>query len=252
MKIKKILLIIFVYSTFIFAMSGLELAKKIDNKKKPKDSKSNTTMILTNKNGKQQSKTIRSIQKDDNKKQIIWFLSPARDKGVAFLKIEHKNKDDEMCLWLPAFKKIRRIRSSDKSDNFMGSDMSYEDMTTRDLDEYKYELLREETLNDTDLYVLKNIPLPKAESAYSYIISWINKNNLTIVKEKFFDQNDKLYKIKTVKYEKIDDYDTPTEFFMEDVQNGHNTKITITNVELDTEVKDYLFQEKNLKRAPRW
>jgi len=36
------------------------------------------------------------------------------------------------------------------------------------------------------------------------------------------------------------------------VQNGHNTKITITNVELDTEVKDYLFQEKNLKRAPRW
>jgi hypothetical protein len=53
MKLKKILLIIFVYSTFIFAMSGLELAKKIDNKKKPKDSKSNTTMILTNKNGKQ-------------------------------------------------------------------------------------------------------------------------------------------------------------------------------------------------------
>ncbi|MEA3296135.1 MAG: hypothetical protein U9Q27_03300, partial [Patescibacteria group bacterium] len=65
MKIMKIVLIIFLFWSTVFSMSGLELAKQIDEKKSPKDSKSNTTMILTNKNGKTQSKTIRSIQKDD-------------------------------------------------------------------------------------------------------------------------------------------------------------------------------------------
>ena len=41
---------------------------------------------------------------DNNQKQIIWFLEPKDDRGVAFLKIEHDNKDDEMQMWLPAFK----------------------------------------------------------------------------------------------------------------------------------------------------
>jgi len=252
MKHLKIALIILLFNSTVFSMSGLELAKNIDKKKSPKDVKSNTTMLLTNKNGKTQSKTIRSIQKDDNKKQMIWFLSPARDKGVAFLKIEHKNKDDEMCLWLPAFKKIRRIRSSDKSDNFMGSDMSYEDMTNRNIEEYKYELLKDEKVNKTDCYVLKSIPLPKTESTYNYIISWVNKKDLTIVKEKFYDNNNKLHKIKNVQFKMINGYDTPIEFFMKNVQKNHTTKITISNIEFDTGLKDDLFQEKNLKRSPRW
>ncbi|MEA1986042.1 MAG: outer membrane lipoprotein-sorting protein [Candidatus Marinimicrobia bacterium] len=251
MRILKVLFIIVIFSVSVFSMTGLELAKKLDEKDKPKDSKSNTTMILTNKNGKTQSKTIRSIQKDDNKKQIIWFLSPARDKGVAFLKLEHKNRDDEMSLWLPAFKKIRKIRTSDKGDSFMGSDMSYEDMTTRDLDEYNYELLDDENLNGTDCFVLKSKAKPKAKSTYKYIISWIDKTKLTIVKEKFYDNNNKLHKVKTVKFKKIDGYETPTEFLVKDVQKNHKTKVKITDIELDTNVKDDLFQEKNLKRAPR-
>ena len=53
---------------------------------------------------------------DNNAKQIIWFLEPKDDRGVAFLKIEHNKKDDEMRMWLPAFKKVRRISAKKKGD----------------------------------------------------------------------------------------------------------------------------------------
>ena len=76
------------------------------------------------------------ILKNDGEKQIMWFLSPAEDKGVAFLKIEHDNKNDEMKIWLPAFDRVKRIAARKRSDNFMGSDMSYEDMSSRQLNEY--------------------------------------------------------------------------------------------------------------------
>ena len=33
-------------------------------------------------------------------------MEPKDDRGIAFLKIEHKNRDDEMRMWLPAFKKL--------------------------------------------------------------------------------------------------------------------------------------------------
>ena len=65
--------------------------------------------------------------------QDLWIItseadhllqSQRDDRGVAFLKIEHDNKDDEMQMWLPAFKKVRRISAKKKGDAFMGSDLS--------------------------------------------------------------------------------------------------------------------------------
>ena len=32
-------------------------------------------------------------------------LEPRDDRGVSFLKVEHENGEDEMRMWLPAFKK---------------------------------------------------------------------------------------------------------------------------------------------------
>ena len=43
-----------------------------------------------------------------------------------------------MHIWLPAFKKIKRISSKKRSDSFMGSDISYEDMSTRKNDDYNF------------------------------------------------------------------------------------------------------------------
>ncbi|MCK5520603.1 MAG: outer membrane lipoprotein-sorting protein, partial [Candidatus Marinimicrobia bacterium] len=97
---KKLILSLFTFS-LVFAQSGDEIAKKMESVRTPKDMKSNSTLILTNAKGKTQNKTIRSLSADDNKKQIIWFLAPARDKGVAFLKLENESGDDEMKLWLP-------------------------------------------------------------------------------------------------------------------------------------------------------
>ena len=57
-------------------------------------------------------------------------------------------KDDDQWLYLPALKKTKRIASGDKSGSFMGSDFTYADMTTRNLDNYDYTLLKEDLLND--------------------------------------------------------------------------------------------------------
>ena len=73
---------------------------------------------------------------DRNKKQIMWFVEPKDDKGIAFLKLEEFNKDIQMKMWLPAFKKVRRITAKKKGDSFMGSDLSFEDLSTRVLDDY--------------------------------------------------------------------------------------------------------------------
>ena len=123
------ILVIVIFLKNLFAMNGLELAKLLDERPKPNDIKSVNTMILTNKDNKKKTLELISISKDDSKKQMIWFLKPRKDKGISFLKIEKDNEDDFMTMWLPGFSRFRRIKSSQKSDSFMGSDLSFEDLT---------------------------------------------------------------------------------------------------------------------------
>jgi len=248
---KKYILITTLLISYLFGQTGLEIAQKIDERETPKDMKVNLTMELINKKGKTRSSTLRSISKDDAKKQIIWFLAPADDKGVAFLKIEHDNGDDEMRLWLPAFNKVRRISSSQKSDSFMGSDMSYEDMTSREIDEYTYKLIGEEELDGVLCYKLESIPKPEAESTYSKFIGWVTKDEYLVLKEESYDKSDRLEKIRTLEYEEQKGYTVPQKIFVKNVQKRHSTQLTFDEMELDTNVKDDLFHEKNLKRLPR-
>ncbi|NOZ75841.1 MAG: outer membrane lipoprotein-sorting protein [FCB group bacterium] len=240
-----------IFSGIGWAQTGYDIAKKVDQRLEPADLTANLTMVLTNSKGKTRSNTIRSVSMKGGEKQMIWFLAPADDKGVAFLKIEHPGADDEMRLWLPAFKKVRRISSSKKGDSFMGSDMSYEDMTNRELDEYTYKLLREEPVNGVDCFVLEETPKPEIESTYSKHVTWISKQDYTVVKEESYDLSGVVKKVKTVEYVTRGKYILPVKMFVEDVQKNHSTLLKFEKLEVDTGVKADLFRERNLKRLPR-
>ena len=217
----KILCIISVILHVIMGQSGYEIAKMVDERNKPKDQSSKTTMILTNSKGRTRTSTIYSKTLNGGEKQILWFIAPADDKGVAFLKIEHEGKDDEMRMWLPAFKKIRRITAKKKGDSFMGSDLSYEDMSNRNLEENEYKHK-----------------------------SWINKETLSAVKEESYDKKGKLKKVKSFQSKRMGDYYILSSVFVKDVQKEHTTKVVFEDLKVDTGIEDKLFQEKNLKRLP--
>ena len=127
--------------TYAFSITGLELAQLIESREKPNDIQSINTMVLTNKDNKVKTLELISISKDDSKMQMIWFLKPKKDKGIAFLKLESDDKDDFMTMFLPGFSRFKRIKSSQKSDSFMGSDLSFEDMLCRDLSDYDYNII---------------------------------------------------------------------------------------------------------------
>ena len=235
----------------VFSQTGFEIAKMVDERPTPMDMSNKTKMILTNSKGKSRSNAMISKSMDGNKKQLIWFLEPKDDKGVAFLKIEHDDKDDEMRMWLPAFKKVRRISSKKKGDAFMGSDLSYEDLSSRNLDENDYNRLDDEMVNGKDCYVLEIIPGKEVKSSYSKHVSWIEKSSLMGVKEESYDKRGRLKKVKEFTFQILKDYHVIKRVFVKDVQKTHTTEVTFSDVQVDSGIDKNLFQEKNLKRLPR-
>ena len=248
--IKITILFITIISTS-YPQDGMAIAKMVDERKAPQDIVSKTTMLLTNSKGKTRTSTILSKSINNSSKQILWFLNPADDKGVAFLKIEHVDKADEMRMWLPAFKKVRRISSSKKGDSFMGSDLSYEDMTSRALDENNYKRLENDMVDGKECFVLEVVPNAEIKSTYSKHITWVEKETLIAIKEESYDLGGSLRKKKKFFFDSISGYDVINEIFVEDIQKNHTTKLTMDDIKVDSDIDESLFQEKNLKRLPR-
>jgi hypothetical protein len=57
------------------------------------------------------------------------FNSPRDVAGTGCLSFSYddESKDDDIWLYLPAMKRVRRITGSGKNDDFMGTDFTYED-----------------------------------------------------------------------------------------------------------------------------
>ena len=72
---------------------------------------------------------------------MIWFLKPRKDKGISFLKIEKDNEDDFMTMWLPGFSDSEELNLNKKV-TFMGSDLSFEDLTNRTIEDYNYNIIK--------------------------------------------------------------------------------------------------------------
>tara|TARA_Y100000996_G_C22507041_1_gene636834 strand:- start:489 stop:1241 length:753 start_codon:yes stop_codon:yes gene_type:complete len=238
---------------YAFSITGLEIAELVESRLKPIDIKSTNTMTLTNKDNKIKKLELISMSKGNSKKQMIWFLEPKKDMGIAFLKIENEEDEDFMTMWLPGFSRFKRIKSSQKSDSFMGSDLSFEDLTNRNINDYEYKLVDENaSCSDYETGCYKLISEPKnVDSEYSYHITWITKDNYLSVIEESYDKNKELLKKKLIEFEKMDEYYIMNKLNVKNIQKNHSTLLEIQNISLNNDFKDSKFSQRSLKIIPK-
>ena len=248
---KLLLLLSVILFNVLFSMTGLELATLVDSRLKPLDIKSKNTMKLID--GDKIKKTYELItkSKDNSKKQMIWFLQPAKNKGTAFLKIEHEDQDDLMTMWLPGFRSDKRIRTSEKSDSFMGSDLSFEDLTNRELLDYEYKIVEENIENNW--YKLESVPLGIDTEYSKHItkITEIEEGVFIALEEESYDKENQLLKTKKFKFEKIEDYYIMKGLEVRNVQENKSTILTVNDITLNNNFEDAMFIVRSLKRLPK-
>ncbi|MFC1555448.1 outer membrane lipoprotein-sorting protein [candidate division KSB1 bacterium] len=254
MKRSSIVLInFFIFSIFATALgisqeiTGFDIMKRVDERPVPADATMQTIMKLIDKRGKERVRTIKTYRFGDNK-QIMWFLEPADVKGSSFLKHEYDDRDDDMWLYLPAFGKERRIASHQVKGSFMGSDFTYEDMGDRDLKDYTYKVLKEESLDDKACWVIESIPNDGVVTDYSKIVSWVRKDADTPAKEEFYDKRGNLKKVKNVEVINIEEFWLLSTLVMENLKSEHKTEIYMNDIEINTGLKESLFETRSMKR----
>lgn len=223
-------------------LSALEILKKFEAViNAPKDQQMNGKLVLIDSKGNEKERTITMLQKGDDKR-LVRFLSPADQRGIGFLGLP----DDVQYLYLPAFKKVRRIASHIKNQKFAGTDFTYDDLgTLKYSDDYDPKLVEK----TEDEYVLELKPKTGKNKDYSKLKIWVRKDIMFPIKTEFYDKANRLWKtMERIQVEKIDGYWISKEIVMKDLKDQHTSKMQLSEIKLDSSLSENLFTERNLEK----
>ncbi len=223
------------------------------------DSTSDATFTLINKTGQERVRKTFGTSKlqangTDNRR-MVRFLSPPDVKGTVTLLVEHSDTDDDIWIYLPALKKVRRLVASNKKHSFVGTDFSYGDVIGHKVEEWGHRLVREEQVDGQPCYVIESIPKSdtvKSNSGLSKRLSWIRKDNLVTIKGEFWDQTGE--PLKTSRFTDVRLLDPARgrwqamQFEAENLQTGHRTIIRFENYKVNQQVKDEFFTTRYMER----
>jgi outer membrane lipoprotein-sorting protein len=154
---------------------------------------------------------VQSLDFAGGKKTLILFESPADVRNTGLLSVDYDdgNKDDDQWLYLPSLHRSTRISTSDKSGSFMGTDITYADMTERDSDLYDYTLVSPSVMvGKEDCWLIEAVPRSakeRKETGYLKTQSWISKDKLMPLQIKAWVEQGK--KVKYMKFDEVQQID---------------------------------------------
>jgi len=224
----------------MYAQDANAILSKVDDVMfSPKDMSGKTKIVLIDKNGKEKTREAIMVQKGTDKR-IFRFTAPASQDGIAVLSLP----DDVMYLYLPAYGKERRISTSVKSQNFAGTDFSYDDMEAKpNSEKYTPKLIEARG----DVFVLELTP-KSPKSPYSKIVMEVHATHYYPVSGDYYDKSGKVIKEATSNYVKIGDYWNAQEMVMTDLKKNHTTRMIMSDVKYDQNLSDDEFTIRKLKQ----
>lgn len=207
--------------------------------------------------------TIQRKLSDDrvHNKTFTRFHAPAEVRNEGILIIENDGGKNDVLLYLPNFKKIRRVETQQQSGSFMGSAFSYSDIATPHVSDYEYKKLREEACPTADsktvkCAVIESIPANedvKDRTGYSKSIVWVRLDNFMLVKAEYTGIDGALFKkLEAGQIHKVDaaknkwhaDY-----LQIENVKTGELTKLQFSGVKVTDDIPNSVFTQQNLQKV---
>lgn len=135
---------------------------------------------------------------DTENKLLIKFTEPANIRGTGILTLLQKGETAEQWLYLPAYRKVRRIRKGNENEAFLGSDFSMADISAEHESSFDFKNTGVQKCDKFDCYVLQGTPkadLEKESQIYSKKIIYVRKDSGLNVRTEFYNNDGKLEKV---------------------------------------------------------
>jgi outer membrane lipoprotein-sorting protein len=226
-----------------FGLSGQEVLDKVEASLTGYSDQSATAEVTLGKiDGGVEETRIMKLWSAGKNRRVVKFASPPNVRDIGIL----VKSSDEMYIYLPAYKKVRRIQGSMKDQNFQGTDFSYREIGSFEYsDNYDSRVVKEDEKNIT----LELTKKPNSDAFYTRIIMYVDKEHYLPLKLEMYVKEEARKVLTILQREKKEKYWILTHIRMEDLLKKHYTEMKMKDVIFDTGLeKKGVFSERFLEQ----
>lgn len=186
---------------------------------------------------------------DEKTRAFVEFRAPADVAGTRFLSVDEGEDSSYQFIYLPAFKKVKRVVGSQRSKSFMGTDFSYSDLDGRDVDSANWRRLEDAKIGGQDCFVIEGVSKGKSED-YGRSVLWVHKKLLVPMRIDFFGQDRKTIqkRFSVRKLEKRDKRWVATDSTMATPKKKTKTRMMVKKISFEANIPDHELTKSALER----
>ena len=220
-------------------LSPQQILDKMDGlRNRFKDQEMDVVITVIDVKGGEKAYKFNLKQKGDSKR-LIRFKS-GEIKGMSVL-----TDGDRMYVYLPGYKKVRRIAAHNMNQSFVGSDFSNRDMAIVSWSKFYDATLDKE---DDKEWHLKLLPKADVGAPYPKIVMRVTKKEFAQAGTDYYNDAGELvkeFRVKSVAM--FHGVELGNLIEMKDPRTGHKTTLTIEEFKVDQGLKDSIFTARQLQ-----
>jgi hypothetical protein len=164
-------------------------------------------------------------------KMLIRFDAPADVRGVSLLSLQVPNAPAAQWLYTPSNRRVRRLAPQEKSQRFMGTDLSHEDIEAHPVEEYDYKIVGEQDFAGQPVYKIRAVCKDPNNTQYSWMILYVRKDILATTFVEFYVAGRLRRTMLRDEWQQIQETWTPLLVEVKDLGRGSMTRIRASNVQ---------------------
>lgn len=178
---------------------------------------------------------------------LILIQSPARDKGIVFLK-----RGKEVWNWMPTLERTIKLPPSMMSQSWMGTDFTNDDLVKESslVKDYDHRFTGDTLIEGRPCYKIESIPKPSTAVVWSKLLICIDKKDYLELYTEFYDDNGELINLMRANNIKMmDGRLIPTHFEMIPMdKKNQKTELIYNNILFNRPIDSKQFTIENMKR----
>ena len=216
------------------------------------DTNSNIELVMRSVSGREQSRHIQLVTKmiEGRLNSIGRLRAPEYLRGMTILTIEKDGGSHDAFVFLPSLGKVRRITTAQKGDAFFGSDVTYEDLERRRVEEFDLDALETAELYGEAVYVIRGALIRKGN--YSRAEFVVAQSDGAILVNRYYKRGQESpYRVITASRATMvrqGGHVLPTRLIVSNELRGTTTEVLIRNLRVNPPLDDRIFTVATLEQ----
>jgi outer membrane lipoprotein-sorting protein len=175
--------------------------------------------------------------------KLVRFTAPGDVRGMSVL----TTSDGLMYVYMPSYKRVRRIAAHVRNQGFMGTDVTPEEMSLASLSVgWKAKILKQ----DAKVWVLELKPAAGNETIYSKLVITVSKQHEGVEKIESYDGAGKMVRTQVrTEWRNFGAVTIPAVMTYTDLRTGSQTVLRFRNCTVNQGIPDSAFTTRALMRA---